>query len=68
MNDLDIIWVLPKSLMIEKFQKSYLSKESINPNEDIEIKDIIKTLAQRIREQYLEQGIDVDVKEQSHRT
>jgi len=74
-NDLDVIYVLPETYLSEIKRKAILQranesfalsqKAKIDHNE-LDIQDIISSLAEKIREKYQELGVFVLVKEQSH--
>lgn len=74
-NDLDVIYVLPEKYLSEINRKAILqranesfalSQKAKIDHKDLDIKYIIPSLAEKIREKYEELGVFFLVKEQSH--
>ncbi len=62
-HDLDVIWVLPEKIITETIRKSISLK--ISPDE-LEIQNILESLAKRLREEYQKLGENVNIKPETH--
>lgn len=64
-SDLDIIWVIPRSIIDQKLQSFGLSEKAIDPNK-LKLSDILVDLANKIEKEYVRIGQKVNARPQTH--
>lgn len=64
-NDLDIIWVIPRSIIDEKLRTFGLSEKAIDPSK-LQLSDILTDLAEKLKKEYKKIDERVTIKPQTH--
>lgn len=64
-NDLDIIWVIPRTLIDQKLHTFGISEKAIDPQK-LDLSDILTDLAKKLKQEYTNIGIKVETRAQTH--
>ena len=63
LHDVDVIWELPEETVTDNIRKSISLK--VSPDE-LDVSNILESLAKRLREEYEKQGVEVNVVSETH--
>lgn len=64
-SDLDIIWVIPRSILDNKLNTFGVSNKAIDPK-DLKLADILQDLSEKLKSEYKKIGRQVNIKPQTH--